>query len=55
MGAAHPSTMPPDKLTSFGQNTAFGHPAQPLELAKLFVVLASDDGSTRAIRSVLLS
>ncbi len=40
-----PSTMPPDKVSSFGENTAFGRPAQPIELAKLFVFLASEDAS----------
>jgi hypothetical protein len=37
--------MPPDKVSSFGKNTAFGRPAQPIELAKLFVFLASEDAS----------
>jgi hypothetical protein len=40
-----PSTMPPEKVGSFGENTAFGRPAQPIELAKVFVFLASDDAS----------
>jgi NAD(P)-dependent dehydrogenase (short-subunit alcohol dehydrogenase family) len=40
-----PSTMPPEKVSSFGENTAFGRPAQPIELAKVFVFLASDDAS----------
>jgi hypothetical protein len=40
-----PSTMPAEKVGSFGQNTAFGRPAQPIELAKLYVFLASEDAS----------
>jgi len=40
-----PSTMPPEKVKTFGSNTGFGRPAQPIELAKIFVFLASDDAS----------
>lgn len=40
-----PSTMPIDKVKSFGENTLFKRPAQPFELAKLFVFLASADAS----------
>lgn len=40
-----PSTMPPEKVEKFGENTLFKRPAQPIELAKLFVFLASDDAS----------
>ena len=40
-----PSTMPPEKVKTFGANTGFGRPAQPIELAKIFVFLASDDAS----------
>jgi hypothetical protein len=40
-----PSTMPAEKVKKFGSNTAFGRPAQPVELAKVFVFLASDDAS----------
>ena len=40
-----PSTMPADKAKNFGANTAFERPAQPVELAKIFVFLASDDAS----------
>jgi hypothetical protein len=35
--------MPPEKVRSFGENTLFKRPAQPIELAKLFVFLASAD------------
>jgi len=40
-----PSTMPAEKVKTFGENTGFGRPAQPVELAKIFVFLASDDAS----------
>lgn len=38
-----PSTMPVEKVKSFGENTLFKRPAQPIELAKVFVFLASAD------------
>ncbi len=38
-----PSTMPSEKIKSFGENTLFKRPAQPIELARLFVFLASAD------------
>jgi NAD(P)-dependent dehydrogenase (short-subunit alcohol dehydrogenase family) len=40
-----PSTMPPEKVESFGQDTPLGRPGQPAELAPVYVLLASDDGS----------
>lgn len=40
-----PSTMPPEKVKEFGSNTAFGRPAQPVELARVFVFLASEEAS----------
>ena len=36
-----PSTMPKDKVKEFGKNTAFERPAQPAELAPIYVFLAS--------------
>jgi NAD(P)-dependent dehydrogenase (short-subunit alcohol dehydrogenase family) len=38
-----PSTMPEQKVRSFGKDTAFGRAAQPVELAPLFVFLASNE------------
>lgn len=38
-----PSTMPKEKVQQFGEQTAFGRPAQPAEIAPLFVFLATDD------------
>ncbi len=40
-----PSTMPPEKVKSFGQQTPLGRAGQPAELAPIYVLLASDDGS----------
>jgi NAD(P)-dependent dehydrogenase (short-subunit alcohol dehydrogenase family) len=40
-----PSTMPAEKVKSFGQDTPLGRPGQPKELAGIFVLLASDEGS----------
>jgi NAD(P)-dependent dehydrogenase (short-subunit alcohol dehydrogenase family) len=37
-----PSTMPADKAAHFGEDSPFGRPAQPAELAGAFVFLASD-------------
>ena len=40
-----PSTMPPDEVKSFGEDTPLGRPGQPAELAGIYVLLASDEGS----------
>ncbi|NUS45358.1 MAG: SDR family oxidoreductase [Mycobacteriaceae bacterium] len=40
-----PSTMPVEKVASFGDDTPLGRAGQPAELAPAFVLLASDDGS----------
>lgn len=40
-----PSTMPPDKVESFGKNTPLGRAGQPAELAPAYVLLASDEAS----------
>ncbi len=40
-----PSTMPPDQVKSFGENTPLGRPGQPAECAGAYVLLASDEGS----------
>lgn len=40
-----PSTMAPDKVEHFGENTPLGRPGQPAELAPAYVLLASGDGS----------
>jgi NAD(P)-dependent dehydrogenase (short-subunit alcohol dehydrogenase family) len=38
-----PSTMPPENVKTFGADTAFGRTAQPVEIAPLFVFLASGE------------
>jgi hypothetical protein len=40
-----PSTMPPEKVRTFGQDTPMKRAAQPREMAPIFVLLASDEGS----------
>jgi len=40
-----PSTMAPEKVEHFGENTPLKRPGQPAELAPAYVLLASDDGS----------
>ena len=40
-----PATMPPEKVEKFGENTPLGRPGQPKELAPVYVLLASEDGS----------
>ena len=40
-----PSTMPPDEVKSFGEDTPLGRPGQPAECAGAYVLLASDLGS----------
>ncbi|HEY8598008.1 MAG TPA: SDR family oxidoreductase, partial [Thermomicrobiales bacterium] len=37
------ATMPPEKHTTFGQDSIFARPAQPAELAPSYVFLASDE------------
>lgn len=40
-----PSTMPEEQVSTFGQDSLFGRPAQPVELAPAFVFLASQESS----------
>jgi len=40
-----PSTMPPEQASTFGQQSLLQRPAQPKELAPIFVFLASDEAS----------
>ncbi len=40
-----PSTMPPEKVESFGKNTPLGRAGQPVELAPAYVLLASHESS----------
>jgi NAD(P)-dependent dehydrogenase (short-subunit alcohol dehydrogenase family) len=40
-----PSTMPPEQVAEFGKNTPLGRPGEPKEVAPVYVLLASDEGS----------
>jgi NAD(P)-dependent dehydrogenase (short-subunit alcohol dehydrogenase family) len=40
-----PSTMPPEKVKHFGEQVPMGRPAQPKELAPIYVLLASGEAS----------
>jgi NAD(P)-dependent dehydrogenase (short-subunit alcohol dehydrogenase family) len=40
-----PASMPAEKAANFGANSVFGRPAQPAELAGVYVFLASEDAS----------
>lgn len=40
-----PATMPRDSVESFGESSVFGRPAQPAEMAPVFVFLASPEAS----------
>jgi NAD(P)-dependent dehydrogenase (short-subunit alcohol dehydrogenase family) len=40
-----PSTMPAEKVTTFGEQTPMKRPGQPKELAPVYVMLASDEAS----------
>ncbi len=40
-----PSSMPPEQVEKFGKNTPLGRPGQPAELAPVYLLLASDEGS----------
>ena len=40
-----PSTMPEEKVETFGSNTPLSRPGQPAELAPVYVLLASEEGS----------
>jgi NAD(P)-dependent dehydrogenase (short-subunit alcohol dehydrogenase family) len=39
------STMPEDQVKSFGEETPLGRPGQPVEVAPIYVLLASDEAS----------
>ncbi len=40
-----PSTLPPEQVKDFGKKTTLGRPAQPAELAPVYVLLASPEAS----------
>lgn len=37
--------MPQESVTTFGEQTPLGRPGQPVEVAPIFVLLASDEAS----------
>lgn len=39
------STMPEEQVSHFGENTPLGRPGQPVEVAPIYVLLASDEAS----------
>jgi NAD(P)-dependent dehydrogenase (short-subunit alcohol dehydrogenase family) len=39
------STMPDEQVKTFGEETPLGRPGQPVEVAPIYVLLASDEGS----------
>ncbi len=43
--ALQPSGQPTEKVRNFGKDSDFGRPGQPVELAPVYVLLASQDGS----------
>jgi hypothetical protein len=40
-----PATMPPEEVENFGRSVPLGRPGQPAEVAPVYVLLASDEGS----------
>ena len=40
-----PAGQPPEKLAELGKNVPFGRPGQPVEIAPVYVLLASQEGS----------
>jgi NAD(P)-dependent dehydrogenase (short-subunit alcohol dehydrogenase family) len=40
-----PATMPPEQVEQFGKNTPLGRPGEPVEVAPVYVLLASDEAS----------
>jgi hypothetical protein len=40
-----PATMPEEKVKTFGEDVPLGRVGQPAELAPVYVLLGSDDGS----------
>jgi NAD(P)-dependent dehydrogenase (short-subunit alcohol dehydrogenase family) len=50
-----PATMPPEKVKNFGKDVALGRAGQPVELAPVYVLLASDDSSYMAGATVAVT
>jgi len=45
LGDTQTAPLPEEKVKNFGKDTPLGHVGQPSELAGIFVLLASDEGS----------
>ena len=50
-----PSAVPPETLESFGEDTPFGRPGQPAELASTYVYLASEEASYTSGETIVVS
>lgn len=50
-----PSSVPPESLESFGEQTPFGRPGQPVELASTYVYLASQEASYTSGETILVN
>jgi NAD(P)-dependent dehydrogenase (short-subunit alcohol dehydrogenase family) len=50
-----PSSVPTDKLESFGEQTPYGRPGQPAELASTYVYLASPESSYTSGETILVN
>lgn len=50
-----PSAVPSEKLESFGEDTPFGRPGQPAELASTYVYLASEESSYTSGETIVVS
>jgi NAD(P)-dependent dehydrogenase (short-subunit alcohol dehydrogenase family) len=44
-----------EKLTSFGEDTPFGRPGQPAELASTYVYLASNESSYTSGETIVVN
>lgn len=50
-----PATSPPEKLETLGEQTPYGRPGQPAELASTFVYLASQEASYTSGETILVN
>ncbi len=50
-----PSSVPAESLESFGEQTPFGRPGQPVELASTYVYLASQEASYTSGETILVN
>lgn len=50
-----PASVPNDKLTSFGEQTPYGRPGQPAELASTYVYLASQESSYTSGETIVVN